>query len=135
MIKFSKGCDYMSRPKGTKSVMRTPIQKELIVKEYLSGKIGRNDLCRKYNISTSTLRQWRIKYNENGIDGLKSNAGKAKSENRGIWLKKGKTLEEELKLKIMRLEIENARLKKGYIVKGGGVRKEFITTLDENTKS
>lgn len=125
----------MSRPKGTKSVMRTPIQKELIVKEYLSGKIGRNDLCRKYNISTSTLRQWRIKYNENGIDGLKSNAGKAKSENRGIWLKKGKTLEEELKLKIMRLEIENARLKKGYIVKGGGVRKEFITTLDENTKS
>ena len=125
----------MSRPKGTKSVMRTPIQKELIVKEYLSGKIGRNDLCRKYNISTSTLRQWRIKYNENGIDGLKSNAGKAKSENRGIWLKKGKTLEEELKLKIMRLEIENARLKKGYIEKGGGVRKEFITTLDENTKS
>ncbi len=110
-------------------------QDQLIVKEYLSGKIGRNDLCRKYNISTSTLRQWRIKYNENGIDGLKSNAGKAKSENRGIWLKKGKTLEEELKLKIMRLEIENARLKKGYIVKGGGVRKEFITTLDENTKS
>ena len=135
MIKFSKGCDYMSRPKGTKSVMRTPIQKELIVKEYLSGKIGRNDLCRKYNISTSTLRQWRIKYNENGIDGLKSNAGIAKIEYRGIWLKKGKTLEEELKLKIMRLEIENARLKKGYIVKGGGVRKEFITTLDENTKS
>ena len=34
----------------------------------------------------------------------------------------------------MKLEIENARLKKGYLVKGGGDQKEYVTTLDENTK-
>lgn len=34
----------------------------------------------------------------------------------------------------MKLEIKNARLKKGYLVKGGGDQKEYVTTLDENTK-
>ena len=43
-------------------------------------------------------------------------------------VKKTKTVEENLKLKIMKLEIENARLKKGYLVKGGGDQKEFVTT-------
>lgn len=34
----------------------------------------------------------------------------------------------------MKLEIENERLKKGYIVKGGGDQKEYVTTLDKNMK-
>lgn len=34
----------------------------------------------------------------------------------------------------MKLEIENARLKKGYIVKGDGAEKEYVTTLEKNTK-
>ena len=39
-----------------------------------------------------------------------------------------------LELKIMKLEIENARLKKGYLAKGDGAQKEYVTTLEENTK-
>ena len=34
----------------------------------------------------------------------------------------------------MKLEIENARLKKGYMVKGVGAEKEYVTTLEENMK-
>ena len=34
----------------------------------------------------------------------------------------------------MKKEIEIARLKKGYIVKGVGVEKEFVTTFDKNIK-
>ena len=34
----------------------------------------------------------------------------------------------------MKLEIENARLKKGYLVKGAGAEKEYVTTLDKNIK-
>lgn len=34
----------------------------------------------------------------------------------------------------MKLEIENARLKKGYTVKGGGDQKEYVTILEKNTK-
>ena len=116
----------------SKNNMRTPEEKEKILKEFYLGNLGRNEICRKYNISTRTLADWRIKYEESGIDGLKSNTGKSKGGNKGLGLKKGKTNEE--KLKIMKLEIENARLKKGYLVKGGGDQKEYVTTLDENTK-
>ena len=124
----------MARLNGTKNNMRSPKEKERILKEFYSGKIGRNEICRKYEISTSTLRKWRIQYKQYGIEGLKSNTGKSKGGNKGLGLKKGKTIEEKLKLKIMKLEIENARLKKGYLVKGGGVQKEYVTTLDKNTK-
>ena len=117
-----------------KNNMRTPKEKEEILKEFYSGKIGRNEICRKYEISTSTLRKWRIQYEQYGIAGLKSSTGKSKGGNKGLGLKKGKTAEENLKLKIMKLEIENARLKKGYLVKGGGVQKEYVTTLDKNLK-
>ena len=124
----------MARPKGTNNNMRTSKEKEKIILEYYEGKIGRNQICRKYGIATSVLRDWRKKYDEFGIDGLNSNTGKSIGNNKGLGATKGKTIEEKLKLKIMRLEIENARLKKGYLVKGGGVQKEFVTTLDKNTK-
>ena len=124
----------MGRPSGTKNNMRTPEEKEKILKEYYSGKIGRNEICRKYGIGTGVFRNWRKKYDEFGINGLNSNTGKSTGGNKGLGVKKGKTIEEKLKLKIMKLEIENARLKKGYLVKGGGVQKEFVTTLDKNIK-
>lgn len=117
-----------------KNNMRTPKEKEKIIKEFYSGKIGRNEICRKYGISTQTLRDWRTKYEKFGKDGLSSNTGKTKGGNKGLGLRKGKNTEEKLRLKIMKLEIENARLKKGYLVKGGGDQKEYVTTLDENTK-
>ena len=37
-------------------------------------------------------------------------------------------------LHVMKKEIEIARLKKGYMVKGVGAEKEFVTTFDKNTK-
>ena len=41
---------------------------------------------------------------------------------------------DELKYIIMKKDIEIARLKKGYMVKGVGAEKEFVTTFDKNTK-
>lgn len=41
---------------------------------------------------------------------------------------------EQLIVEIMRKDIEVARAKKGYSVKGGGKTKEFITINDSNTK-
>ena len=113
--------------------MRTPEEKEKILLEYYSGTIGRNEICRKYDIDRSTLRKWRKKYEQDGIDGLKSQTGRKNGENVGRPLKPS-SYQEELELKIMKLEIENARLKKGYMVKGDGAQKEYVTTLEENTK-
>ena len=41
---------------------------------------------------------------------------------------------EQLIDELLKKDIENERLKKGYEVKGAGADKEFVTTSDANTK-
>jgi len=124
----------MGRPCGTKNNMRTPKEKEKILKEFYSGKIGRNEICKKYNISTSVFKKWRDNYEINGLEGLKSNTGKLYKNNKhiGIHLRKPQNKIEELELEILKKDIEIARLKKDYQVKGVGQEKEFVITFDKN---
>ena len=117
-----------------KNNMRTPEEKAKIIEEYLNGEHGLHYYERKYAIHYQVLHSWYKKYLEDGIDGLKSKTGKKKGGTKGQGASKPKNREEELEKKIMKLEIENARLKKGYLVKGGGDQKEYVTTLDENMK-
>ena len=119
-----------------KNTMRSPEEKERIVLE--SSQIGSEKISRKYDISDSVIRAWRRKYREHGIDGLRSQTGKTShgyNHLAGLRNKKNKTKEEELQYKIMKLEIEVARLKKGYQVKGVGSKKEYVTIKGLNTKS
>ena len=120
----------MGRPKGTKNTMRTAKEKEEILNEYLVNHESLIKLSSKYDISLGLLKKWKKAYLIEGIKGLESKTGK-----RSIGrLKKPNNIEEELRLKIMKLEIENARLKKGYQVKGVGLTKEYDTTFEENMK-
>ena len=114
--------------------MRTPKEKEEIVKEFYL--IGQAKICHKYNISRSVIWNWVKKYEEKGIKGLESKTGKSSChhKNMGLHFRKPKNRIEELELELMKKEIEIARLKKGYIVKGVGVEKEFVTTFDKNIK-
>ena len=112
--------------------MRTPKEKGEIIKEYYQ--IGQAKVCNKYKISKSVLWNWVKKFEKDGINGLKSNTGKHSNSNTGIHLKKPKNKIEELELELMKKEIEIARLKKGYMVKGVGAEKEFVTIFDKNTK-
>ena len=116
--------------------IRTPQEKEKIIKEYYSYDHAQAKICHKYNISKSVLWSWVRKYEENGIEGLNSKTGKSKYTNphAGLHLRKPKNRIEELELELMKKEIEIARLKKGYMVKGVGAEKEFVTTFDKNTK-
>ena len=113
---------------------RTPKEKEKIVKDLLSGKLSWCATCKKYNLSESLLYKWKYAYLEKGLDGLKSNTGKSKHPNSGLHLRKPKNKIEELELELLKKDIEIARLKKGYMVKGVGAEKEFVTTFDKNTK-
>ena len=72
-------------------------------------------------------------YHEFGEEGLQS---KKKTGNRFSALHTSKSLTEvdRLKLIVMKQEIEIERLKKGYIVKGVGASKEFVTSRDLNSK-
>ena len=119
----------------TKNEMRTPEEKEIIVKEYLNGETA-TKLTNKYNLPDKLIYRWIKKYENNGLEGLKSQTGKAKYHNphAGLHLRKPKNRIEELELELMKKEIEIARLKKGYMVKGVGAEKEFVTTFDKNIK-
>jgi len=116
-----------------KNNMRSSKEKEKIVKELLSGKCSWKELTTKYNLSKSVLFKWKNQYLENGLKGLESQTGKAISS--GLYLRKPKNKIEELEIEIMKKDIEIARLKKGYNVKGVGQKKEFVTTFNKNTKS
>ena len=123
----------MGRPIGTNNIMRTPEEKEKIVKEYLSGESA-TKLTKKYNLSNKIIYRWLYKYNQFGIEGLKSNTGKHKNLNTGLHLRKPKNKIEQLELEILKKDIEIARLKKGYMVKGVGAEKEYVTTFEKNIK-
>lgn len=113
--------------------MRTPEEKEIIIKDYLSG-TGMMEIERKYKVDNRQVYEWLRKYKENGIDGFVSRTGKSKGGNKGIGRRKPKNKIEELELEIMKKDIEIARLKKGYNVKGVGQEKEFVTTFNKNIK-
>ena len=124
----------MEHKLNQKNIMRTPEEKEKIILEYINDKRSFSELGSKYSTSRNVIRKWYYSYTENGLEGLKSGTGKKTGGNKGQGKRKLKTEEERLQLKIKKLEIENARLKKGYQVKGGGAQKEFVTIFDVNTK-
>ena len=116
-----------------KNTMRTPEEKEIIVKEYLETSLTTNEIMRKYDISSSVLYRWTTKYHNYGLAGLISQSGKKKGVSKGRP-RKSSTHEEELELENIKLKIENERLKKGYLVKGVGAKKEYVTIKDVNIK-
>ena len=115
------------------SNIRTPEEKEKIVKDYLNGK-GIKTIEKEYQVRNAQVYRWLEKYEKYGIDGLKSKTGKHKNHVDGLYFRKPKSKIEELELELMKKEIEIARLKKGYMVKGVGAEKEFVTTFDKNMK-
>ena len=118
-----------------KNNMLSAQEKELIVKRYLNGESIKK-MAQEKNIGIRQIYHWVEKYQINGLEGLKSNTGK-KSKNHphmGIYLRKPKNKIEELELELLKKDIEIARLKKGYMVKGVGQKKEYVTTFNKNIK-
>ena len=108
------------------------------IKEMLEEHISKKELGRKYGIDTHMLRDWIKIYEENGTEYFyEEHRGKNGKGNPYAALHTSKSLsrEERLELENLKLRIENERLKKGYTVKGVGANKEYVTTLDANTKS
>ena len=123
----------MNNEIGKNKIMRTTKEKEKIVKRYLNGESA-TKLAKEIESTGKVIREWTRKYEKSGIDGLKSKTGKHKNHVAGLYFRKPKSKIEELELELMKKEIEIARLKKGYMVKGVGAEKEFVTTFDKNMK-
>jgi transposase-like protein len=129
-----KGSDIMSRPKGGTNRKWTKEDKLRIVKRNLIDHVGQRTIVKEEGISGGLLWRWISQYQEHG-----EKAFDPQTHNRGnhfAALHTSKNLSEldRLRLENAKQKIEIERLKKGYIVKGAGTEKEFVTSLDPNMK-
>ena len=124
----------MAKPKGRKNRKWTNEERLKYVLLSEEEHIPVRTLAREKGIPRGTLVQWVKRYREGGIEAL--NPEKLHPGNRFSALHSSKSLSENERLTLLveKLQIENERLKKGYIVKGVGADKEFVTTKDLNSK-
>lgn len=109
----------MGRPKGGTNKYWSAEEKYKTIKPIIEFEKSTSQVTKETGINNGMLSIWVKKYNENGIDGLKP---KKKPGNPLAKYSSRKELNEteKLELEIMKLKIENERLKKGYLVKGDG---------------
>lgn len=123
----------MARTKDGKNRSWDKEEKLRIVRRYFDERIGQKTLAKEENISRGMLYNWIRRYMDEGEDGLE-NRKKPGNPFSALNTSKSLTEEERLKLTVAKLQIENERLKKGYIVKGVGANKEYVTLQELNTK-
>ncbi len=119
--------------KGQKKRVWTKEQKLEIIARHLKEHVSIKTLAQEYDADKSMICHWIRDYTQFGDAAFEP---KKHSGNPFAALNTGKPLSEteRLKLQLLKLEIENERLKKGYIVKGAGANKEFVSLRDLNTK-
>ena len=88
-----------------------PLEKEFLIKQYkLNGQIKLRDFCEIHHVSESAFKTWLKKYEEGGLEGL----ARADADIREVLPEGIDRTEEAYKREIIRLRIENERLKKNY---------------------
>ena len=114
--------------------MWTVEEKLEIVQKHLDEHMSIRTIEREYGVNNCLVSVWTKKYLEDGITGLEA---KPHPGNRFAALHTSKNLSEleRLRLLVAKQEIEIARLKKGYWVKGAGVNKEYVTGQDVSMQS
>lgn len=122
----------MARPKGGTNRKYDYEFKLMVVQDRITNHASWPGLSKKYDISSRNAQRWVDLYNEGLLE-----TGKKRIGNKFAALHSSKSLskEERLELENLKLRIENERLKKGYLVKGVGANKEFVSILDVNMKS
>lgn len=111
-------------------------KKITIINDFFDNHLGYRKFPQKYGISKTTLLYWVRAYREKGEDGLESQIGKHRGQNKGRpkGTYKPRNRIEELERENLQLKIQIERLKKGYLTKGVASKKEFVIISNKNTK-
>ncbi len=119
--------------KGQKKRIWKKEEKLKIIKRYREEHLSARELGRIYDADHSMICRWIREYTSKGESALEE---KKRCGNKYAALHTSKNISEteHLRLEIAKLQIENERLKKGYVVKGVGANKEFVTIKDVNTR-
>ena len=90
-----------------------PLEKEFLIRQYKSNqKIKLPDFCTVNHVSDGAFRIWLKQYEEGGLEGL----ARADAELKDVLPEGIDRTEESYKREILKLRIENERLKKNYTV-------------------
>ena len=109
-----------------------PLEKEFLIRQYkMNGQIKLRDFCDMHNISYTAFKNWLKKYGEGGVEGL----ARADAGIREVLPEDVDRTEEAYKREILRLRIENERLKKKYaVVKSADGKTEYVRLKTKNSK-
>lgn len=119
--------------KGQKKRIWTPEQKAEIVHKHLKEHISVRALEKEYHADRSMICKWVKKYIAEGEISF-VHKGHPGNPFAALHVSKNLPEVERLRLMVAKLEIENERLKKGYLVKGVGATKEFVTGREKSLK-
>ena len=131
---FEKGSDKMASKKGIPHRRYSCEEKLRVVMEVLQNHKSSRQVSRQEGIESGTIRRWVRQYNKDGLDALKDKHHDKGNRFSALHTAKNLSKTERLELTIEKLRVEIERLKKGYIVKGVGADKEFVTLKDLNSK-
>lgn len=108
-----------------------PLEKEFLIRTYKNNPgIKRAAFCSNYNISITAFSKWLAQYEEAGLAGL---AGGSKLPD--ILPEGMDRTEENYKREIIKLRIENERLKKNYSVRTNpNGETTYIRLKEKNSK-
>jgi transposase-like protein len=122
----------IGRPKGGKNRKYTYEFKLKVVKDRENNHLSWTELAVKYGVYCSVIQRWAKLYNEGLLETGRKRTGNPYS---ALHTSKSLSKEERLELENLKLKIENERLKKGYLVKGGGAGKEYVSISGANIRS
>ena len=112
----------------------TKEQKLAIIKRYYEEHISAGSLAKEYDADKGMICRWIRGYNKDGEAAFDSKSHRKGNPFSALHTSKSLTETDRLRLQLAKLEIENERLKKGYLAKGVGANKGFVTLKDVNTK-
>ena len=109
-----------------------PLEKEFLIKQYkVNTSVKLSEFCKIHNISDTAFRKWVKQYDEGGIEGL----ARADAEIKEVLPEGVDRTEEAYKKEIIKLRIENERLKKNYTVRTNETgEQEYVRLKPKNSK-
>ena len=122
----------MGCTKGKTHRKWTKEDKLRIVHLHLDEHVSIKRIEKEYSIRNCLVCAWVKKYLEEGEEALEPHSGNPYA---ALHTSKSLSEVERLRLMVAKLEVENARLKKGYWVEGVGANKEYVTGKGTTTKS
>ena len=122
----------MGCTKGRTHRKWTKEDKLRIVHLHLDEHVSIKRIEKEYSIRNCLVCAWVKKYLEEGEEALEPHSGNPYA---ALHTSKSLSEVERLRLMVAKLEVENARLKKGYWVEGVGANKEYVTGKGKTTKS